>query len=64
MLVRVGSDDAILCYVIKKREGKVIRPLDPRLTEAYFTTEELASVPVRILGAAVQVRRMEYNLLD
>lgn len=63
-LVSVGEEDAMLCHVIKKREGKIIRPLDPLLSEAYYTTEELAAIPVKILGAAVQVRRMEYSLLD
>lgn len=63
-LVSVADEDAILCHVIKKREGKIIQPLDPRLSEVYYTTEELASVPVRILGVAVQVRRMEYSLPD
>ena len=61
-LVSVGEGDAFPCFIIKKREGKLIRPLDPSRKEQYYTTEELAKIPVHIIGAAVQVRRMEYDL--
>ncbi len=62
-LVSVGEEDAFLCYIVKKREGKLIRPLDPAHREEYFTTAELAEIPVHIIGAAVQVRRMESDIL-
>lgn len=58
-LVSVGEEDAFVCFVIKKHEGKIIRPLDPSLEEHYYTTQELADIPVHIIGAAVQVRRIE-----
>lgn len=60
-LVSVGDSDAFLSLVTKKREGKLIIPLDPAYDERFYTTEEVASVPVRIIGVAVQVRRNEVD---
>ena len=61
-LVSVADGDAFICLILKKRCGKWIRPLDPEREDVFYTTEQLAEIPVRILGAAVQVRRMEYRL--
>ncbi len=58
-IVSVGDGDAFLCTINKKREGKIIIPLDPAYDSKFYTTEELANIPVRILGAGVQVRRSE-----
>lgn len=60
-LVSIGGKDAMICHIIRKRNGKSIVPLDRRLDELFFTTEQLEKEEVLILGAAVQVRRMEYN---
>ena len=58
-LVSVGGEEAFLCLINKKREGKIITPIDPAFESKYYTTEELASLPVKIIGAAIQVRRSE-----
>ena len=58
-LVSIGGDDAFLCHVVRKRTGKSFLPLDRRLEELYFSTEQLEQSDIQILGAAVQVRRME-----
>ena len=60
-LVSVADGDAFLCFILKKRGGKWIKPLDRDRKDVFYTTEQLAAIPVRILGAAVQVRRMEYQ---
>lgn len=61
-LVSIADGDAFICLILKKRNGKWIKPLDPEKQDVFYTTEQLAEIPVRILGAAVQVRRMEYQL--
>ncbi len=58
-IVSIGDGDAFLCTVNKKREGKIITPLDPAYEGKFYSTEEIANIPVRIIGAAVQVRRSE-----
>lgn len=58
-LVSVADGKAFLCLINKKREGKIITPLDPTLDAKFYSTEEIATLPVRIHGAAVQVRRAE-----
>lgn len=58
-IVSIGSADAFICSIIKKRDGKIIKPLAPGAEEKFYTTEQLAETPVHILGAAIQVRRME-----
>lgn len=63
-LVSVADSDAFICFIEKKRDGKWIKPLDPSIEAKFYTTEELAEIPVRILGAAVQVRRMECDFLS
>ncbi len=60
-IVSIADGDAFICLILKKRNGKWIKPLDPEKEDQFYTTEQLAEIPVRILGAAVQVRRMEYN---
>lgn len=58
-LVSTGKSDAFLCHIVRKRNGKSVIPLDRRLKEMFFTTEQLESSDVHILGVAIQVRRME-----
>ncbi len=58
-LVSIDGKDAFLCHIIRKRCGKSIIPLDRRMEELYYTTEELEASDIQILGLAVQVRRME-----
>ncbi|MDD6396259.1 MAG: helix-turn-helix domain-containing protein [Acutalibacteraceae bacterium] len=63
-LVSVGDEDAFICLIVKKRDGKWIKPLDPAYSDKFYTTEEISAIPVKILGAAVQIRRMEYDFLN
>ena len=58
-LVSIGGKDAFLCHIVRKRTGKAIIPIDRRLKEMFFTTEQLEEDHIHIIGAAVQVRRME-----
>lgn len=63
-LVCIGDEDAFLCNITKKRDGKLIKPLERGKEAQFYTTEELAARSVQIVGAAVQVRRMEYELFE
>lgn len=58
-LVSVEGGEAFLCTVTKKREGKVVAPLDPAYESKFYSTEEIAKLPVKILGVAVELRRTE-----
>ncbi len=61
-LVSIDGKEAILCFITKKRDGKIVTPLDPAFDSTFYTTEEIASRPVRILGICVQLRRQEFEL--
>lgn len=58
-LVTIGAGNAFLCHVVRKRNGKAIIPLNRKWKEKFYTTEQLEESDVRIIGSAVQVRRME-----
>ncbi|MBQ4313442.1 MAG: LexA family transcriptional regulator [Clostridia bacterium] len=60
-LVSIGGEEAILCSIVKKRDGKFIQPLNPTLETKFYTTEELASIPVKILGVSVELRRKDFD---
>ncbi|MDR1002155.1 MAG: helix-turn-helix domain-containing protein [Oscillospiraceae bacterium] len=58
-LVSVGGAPAFLCLIDKKREGKYFIPLDPAYSSEFYSTQEIAETPVKIIGIAVQLRRPE-----
>ena len=57
ILVSVGGGMAVMCNVINKRNGKIIHPLDPAYEEQFYTTEQVYSLPVKLLGLATDLRR-------
>lgn len=61
-LVSIGGQKAILAFITKKRDGKIVRPLDPAFDEQFYTTEEIASLPVNIIGIALELRRQEFDI--
>ena len=61
-LVSIGGEKAILALITKKRDGKIIAPLDPAVDGQFYTTEEIASLPVNIIGIAVELRRQEFDI--
>lgn len=60
-LVSVGDAEATLCMITKKRNGKIIKPLDPAYDSHFYSTEEIAEIPVKILGVAVELRRQDFE---
>lgn len=55
--VSIEGGEVLLCNVVKKRDGKHIKPLDPAHEAHFYTTEELRTIPVVILGEAIELRR-------
>lgn len=60
-LVSVGGTEAFLALITKKRDGKIIKPLDLAYDSRFYSTEEIANTPVRILGIAVELRRQDFE---
>ena len=58
-LISMGKSDAFLCHIVRKRNGKAIIPLDRKIKETFYTTEQVQESDDNINGAAIQVRRME-----
>ena len=59
-LVKISDEEAFLCHINKKRDGKWIEPLDPTMQSKFYTTAEISSTPVKILGVAIELRRSEH----
>ena len=58
-LVSIGGGDAFLCRIVRKRNGKLIIPVNRKMKEMYFSTEQLEESDFRVIGTAVQLRREE-----
>lgn len=63
-LVAIGGDEAFLAFITKKRDGKIIKPVDPTYDGMFYSTEELLETPVKILGIAVELRRSELEFTE
>ena len=55
--VMVNGDDATFKRVRRTEKGIALQPLNPAYDPIFFTNEEILSLPVRILGVVVEVRR-------
>lgn len=55
--VMVNGDDATFKRVKISEKGITLLPLNPAYDPLYFTHEECAEVPVRILGVVIELRR-------
>lgn len=55
--VMVNGDDATFKRVRRTEKGITLQPLNPAYDPIFFTNEEILSLPVRILGVVVEVRR-------
>ena len=56
-IVMVNGDDATCKKVIKHPSGITLAANNPAYEPRYFTSEEISSTPVRILGKVVELRR-------
>lgn len=56
-VVMVNGDDATFKRVKLMDNGLMLQPINPSYDPLVFTAAQVASLPVRILGVAVQLRR-------
>ena len=55
--VAVNGDDATFKKVTKTDAGIMLQPLNPAFETKFYTNEQIASLPVTIIGVLQQIRR-------
>ena len=55
--VMVNGDDATFKRVRRSEKGITLQPLNPAYDPMFFSNEEIISLPVRIIGVVVEIRR-------
>lgn len=55
--VAVNGDDATFKKVTKTDTGIMLQPLNPAFETKFYTNEQIASLPVKIIGVLKQIRR-------
>ena len=55
--VMVNGDDATFKRVRRSEKGIALQPLNPAYDPMFFSNEEIMSLPVRIIGVVVEIRR-------
>lgn len=55
--VAVNGDDATFKKVTKTDTGIMLQPLNPAFETKFYTNEQIASLPVQIIGVLKQIRR-------
>ena len=53
----VNGNDATFKRVRMNEKTLTLQPLNPAYEQMVYTTKEVADLPVRILGVAVEIRR-------
>ena len=55
--VMVNGDDATFKRIRRSEKGITLQPLNPTYDPMFFSNEEIISLPVRIIGVVVEIRR-------
>ena len=55
--VMVNGDDTTFKRVRRSKKGIALQPLNPAYDPMFFSNEEIMSLPVRIIGVVVEIRR-------
>ena len=55
--VAVNGDDATFKKVTKTDAGIMLQPLNPAFETKFYTNDQIASLPVQIIGVLKQIRR-------
>jgi len=55
-IVCVNGDHATCKKVIKQSSGILIQPLNPAYETTFYTTEQIESIPITIIGRVVELR--------
>lgn len=56
-IVMVNGDDATCKKVVKQSSGVQLVPINPDFDPLFFSNEEIASKPVRVIGRVSEIRR-------
>lgn len=56
-VVMVNGDDATFKRVIKQNNAIILKPLNNEYEPYYFTSKEIITKPVKIIGVAIEIRR-------
>lgn len=55
-IVCVNGENATCKKVMKQSEGILLQPLNPSFTPTFYTTEDIETLPITILGRVVELR--------
>ena len=56
-VVMVNGNDGTFKRVIKNKDGIILQPLNAEYIPFVFTNEQIESLPVRVIGIVVEIRR-------
>ena len=56
-VVMVNGNDGTFKRVFKNENGIILQPLNPAFQPMVYTNEQIASLPIRIIGVAREIRR-------
>lgn len=56
-VVFINGEDATFKRIGKTTEGITLRPINPQYEPMFFSNTEVESLPIRVLGIAVEIRR-------
>lgn len=56
-IVAVNGYDATFKKVVKRESGIILQPLNPAYEPQVYTNEDVATLPIRVLGVVVEIRR-------
>lgn len=56
-VVMVNGDDGTFKRVFKNEQGIILQPLNPIYSPIVYTNEQIISLPVKIIGKVVELRR-------
>ena len=56
-VVMVNGNDGTFKRVFKNETGIILQPLNPEFQPLIYTNEQIKSLPVRVIGKVVELRR-------
>lgn len=56
-IVTIGGDDATIKKIIKANVGIILKPNNPDYDPMFFSNEDIMTLPVRVVGKAIEIRR-------
>ena len=56
-VVMVNGSDGTFKRVFKNENGIILQPLNPEYQPLVFSNEQIANLPIRVIGVAKEIRR-------